>query len=225
MRLVLLRHGQTPSNVAGALDTAAPGAELTPLGHRQATAVVDGFADVTGVGVAEVDGIYASDRVRTQLTAAPLAAARGLEVPTFAGFGEVAAGAHEMSATDEAVRVYLRTLGAWVRGDLDVALPGGESGHDFLDRFDGALADALGGHGDDARVVVVSHGAAIRAFTARRTGDGAGRPEDRRHLANTGCAVLDGDPERGWRLVHWREDPVGGAALLDETAHDVTGEG
>ena len=35
-RLHLVRHGQTPSNVAGALDTALPGAPLTELGREQA---------------------------------------------------------------------------------------------------------------------------------------------------------------------------------------------
>ena len=34
MRLLLLRHGQTHSNVSGALDTGAPGADLTELGRR-----------------------------------------------------------------------------------------------------------------------------------------------------------------------------------------------
>ena len=39
MRLLLVRHGQTPSNVAGLLDTALPGPGLTALGTRQAAAI------------------------------------------------------------------------------------------------------------------------------------------------------------------------------------------
>ena len=34
MRLLLIRHGQTPSNVLGLLDTAVPGPGLTDLGDR-----------------------------------------------------------------------------------------------------------------------------------------------------------------------------------------------
>ena len=34
-RLVLVRHGQTPSNVAGVLDTALPGPGLTEEGQQQ----------------------------------------------------------------------------------------------------------------------------------------------------------------------------------------------
>ena len=35
MRLLLIRHGETPGNVLGQLDTAHPGPGLTDLGERQ----------------------------------------------------------------------------------------------------------------------------------------------------------------------------------------------
>src|SRR5659263_713553 len=41
VRLVLVRHGQTTANFNLELDTAEPGAPLTPLGHEQAAAVAD----------------------------------------------------------------------------------------------------------------------------------------------------------------------------------------
>ena len=44
MRLLLIRHGQTPSNVLGALDTLVPGPGLTPLGLEQAAAIPDALA-------------------------------------------------------------------------------------------------------------------------------------------------------------------------------------
>jgi Phosphotransferase enzyme family len=40
MRLLLVRHAQTASNVGRALDTAIPGAALTGLGHEQAARLV-----------------------------------------------------------------------------------------------------------------------------------------------------------------------------------------
>src|SRR5665647_3502119 len=45
MRLILVRHGQTSSNISRALDTAEPGPDLTDLGRAQAAAlsrVLDG---------------------------------------------------------------------------------------------------------------------------------------------------------------------------------------
>jgi broad specificity phosphatase PhoE len=67
MHLLLLRHGQTGSNVIGALDTAVPGAPLTELGERQAAAVPGALQPI--------DSITVSTLLRTQQTAAPLAAA------------------------------------------------------------------------------------------------------------------------------------------------------
>ncbi|BCW50626.1 hypothetical protein StoSoilB13_29680 (plasmid) [Arthrobacter sp. StoSoilB13] len=45
MKLLLIRHGQTPGNVAGQLDTAFPGPGLTELGERQAAALPEALAD------------------------------------------------------------------------------------------------------------------------------------------------------------------------------------
>lgn len=73
MRLILIRHGQTPSNVAFLLDTAVPGPGLTDLGEKQAAALPQTLADV------DIDLLYVSTLTRTQLTAArwrPPAASR-----------------------------------------------------------------------------------------------------------------------------------------------------
>jgi hypothetical protein len=43
-------------------------------------------------------------------------------------------------------------------------------------------------------------------------------------MPNTGMVVLEGGPERGWTLVSWPTEPLGGAHLRDPGAHDVTGE-
>ncbi|KTR37372.1 histidine phosphatase, partial [Curtobacterium oceanosedimentum] len=39
MRLLLIRHGQTPANVSGVLDAEVPGPGLTELGQQQADAL------------------------------------------------------------------------------------------------------------------------------------------------------------------------------------------
>jgi probable phosphoglycerate mutase len=86
MRLLLIRHGQTPANVLGQLDTARPGPGLTELGARQAAEIPDALANE------RVDALVASTLLRTQLTAAPLAGARGLEVEVRPGLHEIEAG-------------------------------------------------------------------------------------------------------------------------------------
>lgn len=73
MKLRLIRHGQTPNNVARVLDTAEPGALLTQLGHDQAEALPQKLVTVS------IDSLYVSTLTRTQLTAQPLARARELD--------------------------------------------------------------------------------------------------------------------------------------------------
>jgi broad specificity phosphatase PhoE len=212
VRLILVRHGETPSNVAGALDTAFPGAPLTTLGHRQAAAVPQALA------AERIVAVHASPLVRTQLTATPLAAARGLDVVVSDGLEEIAAGDLEMRTDDEAIAAYADTVAAWIAGDLGTAMPGGPDGHSFFDRYDAAVRGLAGAQPEDATVVAVSHGAAIRTFAARHGG-----PREAR-LLNTGAVVLEGSPDAGWTVTRWSREPLGGAHLIDESAHDVTGD-
>lgn len=86
MRLLLIRHGQTPGNVLGQLDTAFPGPGLTELGTRQAEILA---TTLSGSGV---DALYASKLLRAQLTAAPLSRAKGVEVQVSEGLHEIGAG-------------------------------------------------------------------------------------------------------------------------------------
>ena len=194
MRLILVRHGQTTANVDGALDTAHPGAELTDVGHEQAAALpvaLDGTP---------IDAIFASSLIRTQQTAAPLAAAHGLEVQVRDGLREISAGELEMLVDPGAVERYLAASLAWVAGDLDAVLRGGEACAVVLARFDDVVAEAAATGAET--VVMVSHGTVIRAWAAVRAGISADVAA-RSRLANTDVVVLEGHPEEGWRALSW----------------------
>lgn len=204
--------------MAGRLDTAFPGPGLTALGQAQAAALPAALQEE------DVAAVYASPLVRTRLTAAPLAAARDLEVQVVPGFEEVSAGELEMRADSDAVHGYIGCLVGWMQGDLDRAMPGDADGQAFLARFDAAVQRVAAQHGPDDTVAVVSHGAAIRVWTGLRAvglgAEGAGE----REIRNTGMAALEGDPGAGWRLASWSSEPLGGVQLEDVAAHDVTGE-
>jgi probable phosphoglycerate mutase len=216
MRLLLLRHGQTPSNVKGLLDTAYPGPGLTTLGERQAAAVPAALRD------RQVDAIAVSPLVRTSLTAAPLARARGIEPLVVEGLEEIQAGELEMAGAHEAHQRYLGTAFGWARGDVGRAMPGGLDGRAFLERYDAAVAE-VAARGDDS-VVIVSHGAAIRVWVSARVAGVDVDHAERTALANTGLVEIDGDPVGGWRLVSWSADPVGGRELDAPAVDDPTGE-
>ncbi|QGQ20417.1 histidine phosphatase family protein [Cellulomonas sp. JZ18] len=207
MRLLLVRHGQTSSNVGHHLDTAEPGADLTPLGRRQADALVPVLA---GRGV---DAVYASTLVRTQQTAAPLAAALGLDVQVRAGLREVSAGTLEMASDHASVMAYLEAVLRWGTGDLAACVPGGEDGTRALARFDAVVEEVAAA----ARTaVVVSHGAMIRAWVAARCADVGPEGAATRELSNTGAVTLVGAPGR-WRLEEWHTRALGG---VDDLADD-----
>lgn len=211
-----MRHGQTHGNVAGALDTAAPGLELTELGRAQARAASRALADR---GVQE---LFVSTRVRTHQTAAPTAQQHGFSPVEMPGLHEISAGDYEMATDETSVRGYLTTVFSWVRGDLHVRMPGAETGHEFLERYDADVARLTSGGHDT--VLLVSHGAAIRTWVSSRVTEARDRPEAVQPLHNTGLITVEGHPRTGWRLVDWHADPVGGAYLEDDTAADPTAE-
>lgn len=216
MRLLLMRHGQTHANVAGSLDTAHPGLELTDLGHTQATAAAQALVDE------HLDAVYVSSRLRTHQTAAPTALARSLTPVLLDGLEEIQAGEFEMRKDHDAVAGYIDTVAAWIGGDLDMRMPGAETGHAFLARYDAAIATIVGAGHEAA--LVVSHGAALRTWISSRLLPDQGAPAATEPLHNTALIVLEAEVDTGWRLVSWQGDPVGGAFLDDASAADPTGD-
>jgi probable phosphoglycerate mutase len=224
MRLLLIRHGQTPGNVLGQLDTAYPGPGLTELGERQAAALARALVNE------QIDALYASNLLRTQITAMPLARSRGLEIQVMDGLREIEAGALE-KLTDHASHLrYMTTVFAWSSGELDRRMPAGPNGHDFFGRYDDAIGriieayEASEADSGAGAVAVVSHGAAIRVWAASRAHNIDTEFAIRHMLANTGIVALEGNSDDGWNLIHWDGSPVGGLALADPTAEDPTGE-
>lgn len=195
MRLLLIRHAQTPSNVKHLLDTGEPGPGLTPLGDSQAAALPQALADD------DIEVLFTSSLIRTQLTAAPLAEARDLPLRIRQGIRELVAGDLEMRGDDEAAQTYLKTAFAWSAGDRELRMPGGESGAEALDRFDAVVEEAYRtGAGTAA---LVSHGAAIRMWVAARARNIDVGFAAAHALANTGVVALDGSPQEGWTVRTW----------------------
>ena len=201
MRLLLVRHGQTESNLQRRLDTEDPGLPLTELGRQQAEELPDALAHEP------VRAVFSSTLHRAEATAAPLARALGLPLRTREGLREIPAGDLEMRNDDEAIETYLSAAMAWGAGDLDAAVPGGEPGTSVLDRYDRVVREAAAGADGDA-VVLVSHGAVIRAWVAARSDNVDADFAARHWLSNTGVVALEGDPDTGWTVVTWAGDGI-----------------
>lgn len=203
MRLYLVRHGRTASNVAGLLDTAHPGSPLDEVGLAQAESLVGRLDGV------QLDAVYSSDIVRAVQTGTPLAQSRGLELAPTPGLREIPAGDLEMLAD---WRPYVDVLISWGQGRLDAKRPGGEDATEFFTRFDAAVLEAASvGH---EAALLVSHGAALRTWLLGRASGLS--PEQIAHgrLGNTAILTVIGEPG-DWRLEDWD------AGVIDDTPYEV----
>lgn len=149
--IILLRHGQTTSNLTHALDTALPGAELTDLGRKQASGVAP---ELTGMTTT-----FASPARRAQQTAEN--AGRTFEV--LDGVQEISAGDLEMRSDFEALEQYHLAVHDWLLGK-STPIPGGETADSFLGRYLPAITRM------EENTLIVSHGCAIRVFSALACG-------------------------------------------------------
>jgi probable phosphoglycerate mutase len=202
--LVLLRHGQTPSNVIGSLDSRPPGPSLTDLGREQAAAAAESLA------AEPVVAVYASVAIRAQETAAPVAAAHDLPVQIVEGIHEAFVGDLECRNDPDSIRAFFDVFHHWTRDlELDVPMPGGESAQQVLDRFLPVVAGIRAQH-EDGVVVLVSHGAAIRLASFALSPNVDAELADQHILHNTGRVVLESDETSGtgWRCLEWAGVPV-----------------
>ena len=198
-RLILVRHGQSHGNVERRLDTRPPGADLTDLGVRQAREFARSRTAPPGM-------LLHSVARRAAQTAAAISGELSLAPIEVDGIHEVQAGDLEDRTDDDAIAEFNRTYQRWLEGDLAVAMPGGESGHEVLDRYLPVLQDLRLRYLDDRAwtgdIVVVSHGAAIRLAAATLAGVEGSFVLDH-HLANTEAVALAPITDGRWSCVQW----------------------
>jgi probable phosphoglycerate mutase len=218
-RLILVRHGETDSNVGRILDSMLPGPPLNATGRAQAEDVA---AKLAGEPIIAV---YASRATRAQQTAAPIAAQHGLSVQVVANVQEISCGDLEGRSDHEARRMFEEVYRGWIAGHPAMHVPGGESAIELQQRFVPAVGELWRRHAgspeadsvDGAAIVLASHGAAIRMGASRLLDDVTVSS----NVVNAGRVVLaptEGAPEPGgWTLEFWEEaapppgDVTGGA--------------
>lgn len=197
-RLVLLRHGQSEANVERRLDTRPPGAALTPLGRDQALAFAQGLGPPALIAH--------SVALRALETAAVIGAQLDVLADEVAGIHEVQVGELENRNDDDAIAAFNAIYERWHHGELDLPLPGGESGNDVLDRYVPVLTDLrmrfLDDDGFNGDIIVVSHGAAIRLASAVLAGVDPNFALDN-HLENAQSVVLSPITDGRWSCVQW----------------------
>jgi broad specificity phosphatase PhoE len=203
--LTLIRHGESEANAAEIASTTVPGPPLTPAGQEQVAALAN---RLSGDGF---DGVYASQMVRTQQSAAPLSKALGEQVTVLPGLNEIPAGWFEGIPLSDTSGTFLLGPQAWLRGDRRFGIPGSTDGDQFNGAFTGAV-QKIYDSGDD-KPVAFSSGLAVMMWTLMNGRNGKQSLLTDHPLPNIGRVVLTGNPTMGWTLVDW--DGITNFALDD----------
>jgi probable phosphoglycerate mutase len=151
-----------------------------------------------------VVAVYTSVALRARQTAETIAQPHGLEVIARDGLHEVDVGDLEGRDDLPSIEEFLSVYRSWHAGNIDVPVPGGESGRQLLDRFLPVVDRIRAEHAERNGVVVVlvSHGAAIR-LTARTLASNVDSMfADAHTVPNAGAVVLELDGA-GWQCLSW----------------------
>jgi broad specificity phosphatase PhoE len=223
-----VRHAESVANAAGWIDTAVPGVQLTPLGQQQALAIANVLAPQGPFA-----GIFDSQLMRTQQTAAPLAAMLGMNAQVLPGLNEINAGALEGLPQVPAGIPYLVGPLAWTLGLplVPMLAPGSTNfnGVVFDRAFTGALQTMYGTALSNPVVAAngnITEVAYSSAFTIEvGTLMNVNNPNPllmlTHPLNNTSVVVVRGDPQGGWTMVSWDGIPVPPASLPTQLFVDV----
>ena len=214
----LVRHGQSVDNLEKILGTVPPGAPLTELGEQQAHEVAllihadypNGF-----------DGIYASELVRGQSTAQPLADLLHTDLRVLPGLNEINAGFLEGANLTTITEVaYILPAVLWILGLYFVPVLGSTidpNGMAFQDRVSDAVQTIYNNSAPENGAmtsVAFAHAGTIAAWTLMNVKNPdlslvvKDLIDTHQPLPNTGQVVIQGSPEDGWKLLSWNGTAV-----------------
>ncbi len=209
-----IRHGESIDNAKGIIDTVPPGTELDATGESQAVAVGQ---DLATTHANDLAGIFSSDELRAEETAAQLVSDLGGRFPdtALAGLNEIPAGAFEGAPTNSLEGIlYLMAPISWAFGDVLVPDLGDPSlnGVTFDQSFGGAVQtiydSTVGSGGGNPFDAAFSSEGGIAVWTMMNVKN----PDfsvllqelvsNQQFLPNTGQVVIEGSPG-DWTLVSY----------------------
>ena len=151
-----VRHGESVANVERVFSHRIHDEPLTELGRRQADVVAAYLSSVV-----ERPALVVSSPLRRAIeTAAPVASALEAEMLVEEGFREVDVGDLDGTTGQASWDAHDRVFQAWIDGDADARMPGGETGRELAARVEGALLRSLRAAGGRS-LVVVAHGGTL----------------------------------------------------------------
>ena len=158
-RLILLRHGESITNLTG-IGTGQTDVPLTEKGYRQAELAAKYLLEHE-----KIDVICSSDLQRTVNTALPTAKALGLEIKKYAALREMDIGEWVGLSTKERIEKYPTESKIFAENFSTLRFPGGEYVPDVYDRVSKCVGE-IAEENDGKTVLIATHAGAIRVFTA-----------------------------------------------------------
>lgn len=188
--VLLTRHGQTADN-RNRVFQGQGGRGLDDRGRAQARRLA------ARVAHAGITAVVSSDLDRAVETARLATHGLSLELATDVLLREIDVGTWTGKSYTEIAELYPEEWAAWNAG-LDVRRGGGETYGELAERIERALVRVAAAN-EGGRVLVVSHGGAIRSWVSRLLGlDDAGR-RALAGVANTAITIVE-RLDHGWRL-------------------------
>ena len=185
--ILVARHGDAEYETHHWADE---GGSLTARGRSQAGALGQSLVE------RRVTHVWTSTYARAVQTAEIAAAGLGVPVTTREGLREFSVGSLAGSRAEDP---FAETYRAWLDGDLDRRLPGGETGAELRHRMHHVLHEIAERHRGET-VLAISHGGLMRLtlplILTREPADPPAR------LGN--CAVVEiRVDEHHWTCLHW----------------------
>ncbi|MFM8600270.1 MAG: histidine phosphatase family protein [Mycobacterium sp.] len=193
--LTLIRNAESLANEEGVIETAPPGPPLSPAGQQQAESLANRLKGNA------YDGIYTSQLLRSEQSAAPLARALGGQATVLPGLNEIPAGWFEGSDEEVSAATYRMPMREWLRSNREFTIPGSVNGGQFNGQFSGAIQKIY--EGGDNKPVAFSSGYAIMMWILMNVRNPKDSLLDDHPLPNTGYVVVTGNPVNGWTLQDW----------------------
>jgi len=157
VKLFLIRHGQTDSNVEGryqgSLET-----NLTEKGMEQAAAAKKYLSKV------KFSGIYSSPLKRAMQSAAIIAKDSGLEIKVRKDLREINFGKWEGMRFEEINSKYRQDYQDWLADPYNNSPTGGESFGSVIERASKTVKDVVAKNPDGSSVAIITHGGVILAL-------------------------------------------------------------
>ena len=163
MRLLLIRHGETPWNRQRRVQGCRSDTELGQRGKEQAEKIA------LVLRKQRVDAIYSSPLKRAVDTAKAIAQACGLGVNVASDLREIDAGELEGLSQEELRKRYKEFWKEWRESDPSFPLPGGESLEGLQRRAWGEIERIIERHPEET-VAVIGHLLANLAIICRAVG-------------------------------------------------------